>query len=193
MNNQTPGSLGEGVVYQDALPLRWRILTEPPDSATVAHWDGSNEKLLRLVSALDEYAPDPVEEHAGQGHELARLEFKTNLILELLGQLLRAQLSLPAAHAVRLNAHSIEWQAADLESLEAGTLVAIGLYLNPAVPDALELCARIRSVTRDDSQVRIVADFQDVGESVQDLLEKLIFRHHRRSIAQGRPGRGPRS
>jgi hypothetical protein len=32
------------------------------------------------------------------------------------------------------------------------------------------------------------AVFDDLGESVQDLVEKLIFRHHRRQIAATRRG-----
>ena len=33
---------------------------------------------------------------------------------------------------------------------------------------------------------RARAEFDDLGEHVQDLLEKLIFRHHRRLIAASR-------
>jgi hypothetical protein len=53
-------------------------------------------------------------------------------------------------------------------------------------PRPLWLPATVQGVA--DGRVRAV--FGDLGETVQDLIEKLIFRHHRRQIAATRRGAG---
>lgn len=194
MNTNLPGSLGEGILYEDVLPCGWQVLSAPPSAGESAHWSAANENVLRLVSALEEFTPDVTDDHGSQSHDLARLEFKLNLVLELVGQLVRGQQALPGARALKLNAHSMLWETYATDSAPAvGQHLLIALYLNDNLPRPLQLHGIVREFISAPSGGRVHVEFHELTESVQDLLEKMIFRHHRRSIAQHRPTRGPLS
>jgi hypothetical protein len=60
------------------------------------------------------------------------------------------------------------------------------LYINPALPQPLKISC-VAASERDDAGVRVVQlRFAGVSEQVIDMLEKLIFRHHRRLVAGAR-------
>lgn len=182
-------SLGEAIVYEDDLPLAWDPLPGEPAADQLARWNAANERILRLVSGLEEHHHEMGEDHSAEAQELARLDFKLNLVLELVGELLATQLAFPPPRRVRLNAQGIQWH----ESGQAPTpngLVHMTLYLHRQLPKPLELVGRVQQVDSAPEGGRtVVAAFHGLSEPVHDLLEKLIFRHHRRSIA-ARPRRG---
>ncbi|HJW82357.1 MAG TPA: PilZ domain-containing protein [Acidiferrobacterales bacterium] len=179
MIEPTPDSLGSGLVLEDRLPLRWHVSATPDDSP---HQQLSNEETLRVILSLDEHHVEASDENPEFAHEVQRLETKINLILELVSQVLARQLQLPEALAVRLSAHEIEWEAATAPVI--GSAVLVEAYVCPRYPRPLILPATVQGFAGG----RVRAVFDDLGESVQELLEKLIFRHHRRQIAATRRG-----
>lgn len=184
--SDSEGSLGEGIIYEDQLPLSWRELPADPEPARLARWNLANEQVLHLVAALEEHHHEPADEHSPQAHELARLDFKINLVLELVGELLTRQLSLPAEREVKLSAQAIQWAEPEAGHPGPGAWVLITLYVHPQLPKPLTLLGEVRAAA---PSGRVVAELRGVSEAVRDLLEKLIFRHHRRSIAHMRPAR----
>lgn len=179
MSHQTPDSFGAGLVLEDRLPLHWRV-AEAPDALSPLQL--SNEETLRVILSLDEHHVEASDENPEFAHEVQRLETKINLILELVSQVLARQLQLPEALPVRLSAHEIEWEAAVAPA--AGSSVLLEIYACPRYPRPLFLPATVK----DSSGGRVRAVFDDLGAPVQDLIEKLIFRHHRRQIAATRRG-----
>jgi hypothetical protein len=179
MNHQTPDSLGTGLVLEDRLPLHWR-LSEAPGGAPPPPL--SNEETLRVILSFDEHHVEASDENPEFAHEIQRLETKINLILELVSQVLARQLHLPEALPVRLSAHEIEWQTATAPA--TGSSVLLEIYVCTRYPRPLLLPATVQGFAGG----RVRAVFDDLGESVQELLEKLIFRHHRRQIAATRRG-----
>lgn len=179
MHDQTPDTFGAGLVLEDRLPLHWHI-NESPDAAS--HLQLSNEETLRVILSLDEHHIEASDENPEFAHEVQRLETKINLILELVSQVLARQLQLPEALPVRLAAHEIEWETATAPAV--GSLLLIEAYVCPRYPRPLLLPATVK----DSTGGRVRAVFDDLGAPVQDLLEKLIFRHHRRLIAATRRG-----
>jgi hypothetical protein len=176
---ETPDSLGTGLALDERLPLRWLPAPAPAELPAVQQ---ANEETLRIILSLDEHhAVEAGEDNAEIAQELVRLESKINLILELVSQVLVRQLDLPAAVPVHLSAHAIEWPA-DAPPGAADGLVE--LYVCPRYPRPLRLPARLEPAAGDTRRAR----FGELGEAVQDLLEKLIFRHHRRRIAATRRG-----
>ncbi len=176
----SPESLGSGLVLEDRLPLHWRV-AETPGGAP--QQQQANEEILRVILSLDEHHHvEASDENPEYAHEIQRLESKINLILELVSQVLARQLQLPEALAVRLSAHEIEWQTAAAPAI--GSALLIEAYLCPRYPRPLMLPATVK----ESSGARVRAVFDDLGVPVQDLLEKLIFRHHRRLIAASRRG-----
>jgi hypothetical protein len=181
MNHQSPDSIGSTLVMEEPLPLRWRA-TETP--VTAPHWQLSNEETLRVILSLDEHHVEASDENPEFTQEVQRLETKINLILELVSQVLARQLQLPEALPVRLSAHEIEWQTSTAPA--PGGCVLLEIYVCTRYPRPLFLPATVQGAAGE----RVRAVFGDLGEPVQDLLEKLIFRHHRRQIAATRRGAG---
>jgi hypothetical protein len=179
MHDQTPDSFGAGLVLEDRLPLSWHV-NESPDAA--AHLQLSNEETLRVILSLDEHHAEASDENPEFVHEVQRLETKINLILELVSQILASQLQLPKVQAVRLSAQEIEWAADNAPT--TGSHVLIEAYVCPRYPRPLFLPATVK----ESGGGRARALLDDLGAPVQDLLEKLIFRHHRRLIAATRRG-----
>ncbi len=172
--------LYEELAYQDVLPLLWRPLPGTVDQAVAASFTDRNVRLLHACAA--------VEEHTGgdkpddDSPELQRLDFKINLLLDLVGQLLVANRPRPTAVPIRFNALGAMWRAAP-PLPEAGTQGVAEIYLRDCFAEPLRLIGRITNVTPD-GQVK--ARFLPVGETVEDLIEKLTFRRHRRQIAESR-------
>jgi len=181
MSHQTADSFGAGLVLEDRLPLHWRALDTPGVSPSLQL---SNEETLHVILSLDEHHAEAGDENPEFAHEVQRLETKINLILELVSQVLACQLQLPEALPLRLSAHEIEWETTNAPAV--GSAVLIETYVCPRYPRPLFLPATIK----ESSGVRVRAVFNDLGEPVQDLLEKLIFRHHRRLIAATRRASG---
>lgn len=180
--------LAEGLSFEASLPFTWRVLDAVPDAAHLTYWNEYNEAALRNIAALDEHTNQPPEEHATQGHDLVRVEFKINLLLDLVGQLLAQQMLLPETVWLKVGARGVEWGHPHPPALEQSLLLQ--LYLTPGYPRALELPATVVKLDTQSKEPRCTAAFVGCSESVCDWLEKLIFRHHRRSIAHAR---GPRA
>jgi hypothetical protein len=118
-------------------------------------------------------------------HELQRLEFKLNIVLRLIADLSLRQNALPPAQRVRLSARGLEWFCPDGEHAP-GSSGLLHLYVNPALPQALKLqCAVAGERITNSVRVRQF-NFVSLSEPVVALLDKLIFRHHRRLIAGSR-------
>ncbi len=171
--------LGSSVTLDDTLPVTWR-----PQGASSAEQllslQVANHEVLQTILSLDEHHPELDEEPAEVAIELQRLEFKLNLVLDLLGHVLSKQLELPARVPVRLAADCIEWQAA---TPLPGSKVLVEVYLSHHYPRPLVLPGVARAATRG-GYVQVA--FHDLGEPVQNALEKLIFRNHRRRVALAR-------
>jgi len=171
---------GDGLTLDARLPVRWR--TDSPGE--LAALRQANEETLRVILSLDDHHVELPEESTELAQEFQRLEAKLNLILELMSKVLARQFDLPPPAPLRLGAQSLEWEAA--ASPAAGSRGWLEVYLCPRYPQPLYIPAVIENAT----PARTRAVFVEPGEAVQDLLETLIFRHHRRQVAAARRGAG---
>jgi hypothetical protein len=171
--------LYDELAYQDVLPVQWQPLARPLDRFALLGLDESNTLLLQACIAVED--PEPL---AG---ELARLDFKLNLVLQLLSKLVSQQPIAPPT-AIQFNALGASWTP-------AGAAPAVGekgilrVQLRSSLPQPLELPAEV-STTSGDS-VRLL--FSELSEGNAELLQKLAFLHHRRHIADARKARGPQA
>ena len=178
MTDQTQESLGTGLVLQDRAPLRWRPAQDAEDSSRLQL---ANEETLRVILSLDAHHVEAGDEHPELAHDVERLESKINLLLELVGQVLARQLQIPEAVPVRLSAHEIAWQSPEPVPTTGDGIVE--LYVCTRYPRPLHLPVRFRPAGL---HGWAQASLGELGEPVQELIEKLIFRHHRRQIAATR-------
>jgi Atypical PilZ domain, cyclic di-GMP receptor len=175
--------LYEELAYQDVLPVLWRAMPGTIDPAVTASYSDQNVRLLEACAAIEEHAgSDKPDEDTP---ELQRLDFKVNLLLELMGQLLVANRPRPPAVPIRFNALGAVWRGAP-PLPEAGTQGVAEIYLRDFLAEPLRLIGRITNVTPDG---QIKARFSATGEAVSDLIQKLTFRRHRRQVAESRQPR----
>jgi hypothetical protein len=178
--------LGDGLIFEDSLPMVWvpGSLLQGPE---LARLNADNQQLLGAESSLEEARlHEPLkDESAAMVHELQRLEFKLNIVLRLLSDLCLRQNALPAPQRLRLSSGGLEWFAPEAAQTP-GSSGVLHLYINPALPQALKLQCTVAG-ERVANSVRVRQfKFVAISEPVVALIEKLIFRHHRRLIAGSR-------
>lgn len=174
-------TLGSGLVLEEYLPLSCVVQNTPLDPQRIISLQNANERVLNTVIAVEDSRADVAEEHAGMANELQRMEFKLNLVLDLVSQVLLHSLPLPPRTAVRLGADRIEWGTKTAPTV--GQAVIVELYLNTRFPRPVALPARVTGVDPRPQGAWVVAHFEQLGDVVTDIVEKLIFRSHRRRIA----------
>jgi len=174
------------LAYHDVLPLSWTSHSQPFGRFELGRLEETNVVLLQACVAMQE---QPVRDHGEDAgplaSEIARLDFKLNLVLQLLGRLVLKDRA-PPATTVRFNAHGASWTA-------IGTLPAaqerglLRIHLHASLPQPLELVTVISHV--EGALVR--AQFEDLPDAVGDLLQRLAFLCHRRDVADARKSRSP--
>lgn len=179
--------LDAGLVHRENLRLHVAPLAALPDALSIEQYDADNERFLRALSAMEEH-PEPSEDAEGLHPELVRLDLKVSLLMDLVGELLSRQAGLPSPRPVRFNAKAIAWPADP--GLPSQGLVALELYLHPSLPRPLHLFARVGDVEHTGDAVELVGVFVAMSDAVQDLVEKYIFRAHRRAVARQRSRAG---
>lgn len=168
-----------GLVYTGSLPLSLDLLDAAPRDYELQHANDSNDFLLRSVAALEEKIehddPDPVWQ------ELKRQDMKLNLILDMIGTLLLQQKLVPPPSELQLTASGLHIGATQTPA--PAQHCRVQLYIEPAIPKPLTLYGQCHPSAQ---AGMIDIAFNGVGKSVTDNIDKFIFRHHRRRIAQAR-------
>ncbi|MGA7800086.1 MAG: PilZ domain-containing protein [Gammaproteobacteria bacterium] len=187
MNDATDNVLGDGLVFEAALPLRWRAPDSASEEGSVQAIHRRSLEFLHTLLAFGEHLAEPMEEEPGhRGAELVRIDAKLNLLLDLVGRFLVHQQALPAPVPVRLGARGLEWTERNGPSSDTGELL-VDLFLDAEIPRPLELLTRVRSrKVGADGLVTVQVHFELLDEALKDALERYIFREHRRSIARQR-------
>jgi hypothetical protein len=185
MINSETGPLSSCLVYEDMLPLAWLVMGEEARAINVARAAEHNEHVLRCVNLLSDKVKEKIDDESEVDSTLVRLEAKMNLILEMLSKLSVGRDDLGKSTQVRVAATGIEWICREQQPTE-GDKLWIKLNIDSRVPEALQLAAQVETISDTDSGVVIYAKFDDMGEAVQDQLEKMIFRQHRRKVAHSK-------
>jgi hypothetical protein len=154
-----PILLGSGVTYSATVPFQW-LPKRDRDEEDARHLHESNEEVLRLIISMDEHPLTSSEDH-GDNQDMARVDFKLNLLLDLVGQLVTRHLDLPRPRSIDMNSVSMAWTDDHPPTRDAE--IEIEVYLSPKYPRAVTL-----------------------RQPARQELEKIIVRQHRRDIAHSR-------
>jgi hypothetical protein len=169
--------LYDELAYEEVLPVIWVPLAGRMEAAVATSFTERNVRLLQALAAVEDHGvSDKPDESAS---DLTRLDFKINLLLDLVGQLIVANRPRPAAVAIRFNAQGAVWQAA-APLPPVGKPGTVEIHLRDFLAEPLRLPGTLTAVSADGE---VTARFAPVGEPLADLLERLIFRHHRRQVA----------
>jgi hypothetical protein len=169
------------LAYEDLLPVAFKPLARPLDAAAAGALADRNVRLLQVCAAIEEQgAMERKDEATPHSHsaDLLRLEVKVNLLLDLMGQLLAAQMPRPHPVMIRFNGQGAQWRT--LDPPRNGSQGLLEIWLRDSLPQPLVLIANVMQVAADGL---VKATLTPPGEAVADLIEKLAFRRHRRHVA----------
>lgn len=184
MDNQG-SNLSNGLVIAVSIPFHWhdRALADCQSAQATNHvvynlLEGNEEKGVTRAAAQQPSHP-----------ELAPIEAKLNLVLQLLTQVIQQQNPLPSKLFVELSATQLAWQIATgvAQHVIPAQYLELILHLDPRVPLPITLCGRVVSVAADG---RVCVQLQHHGAAEADAWERWLFRQHRRMVAHSRHG-GP--
>jgi hypothetical protein len=151
-------------------------------SADIAHYNERNLHVLRTLLSLDERRADSAaDEDDPVLQELQRMDSKINVLLDIVDRLLLPVSLLPARHSVRFNAVGMTLPPSLLPPNAEKLLLRLHFDTCRALP--LELPARPGNGS--DAQIAFVY-FCELSELVEDGLERFVFCHHRRKVAEAR-------
>lgn len=184
MVEKTGDDFFDGLVHEDRFPVVWAYVETVPSDAQKIVVNEANEQLLRLINTLSEKTAEVSDDGSEYSAEFARLDLKLNVLLELAGQLIREQLQLPAEELVRLGHTGLEWWSS--RAPEAGRDVVVKVYLDRELPRPLQFMGRAlvdKASFSADGPTPVRIRYAGMAQSLEDELEKFIFRHHRKKIA----------
>lgn len=164
--------------------LRW----EPSAVLAGAEADRAALRVLATVASLGERPPGINEETSGLELEVARLQQKTHLLVELLAQVLARDATRPLTTMLSLSAQDCRWPAEG--AVGEGGEGVLNVWLHPAAPEPLRWPA-VLSSAGDAAGEFHHARLLPLGEAAQMALERYVFQQHRRAVAEARASRQP--
>lgn len=176
--------LSDKLVYQDNLALSCSIVDWPMDPAALLDINQQNIQLLEALLILGEILPELEEPKDQVLQEIRYLDVKINLMLSWLGTLMNQQQDRPATHSIHLCSAGLAFDSDN--PVGTGEDVMLDIYLSEQFPQPLRLPASVISSDKCEQYYTVVVYFQGLSEQVTDLLDKFVFRQHRRLVAMSR-------
>lgn len=179
--------LAERLAYDGELPMSWRCLGAFPAWPMVARLNQTDEELLAVIADQEQGRKGFVgDDDDPTAQRLAEVESKLNLLVDLVGQLLRQNMLLAEPRPLRFNADGIIWGRVAGEAVpEVDSVVMVELFPSVVIPRPLSLPGRVMVV--DEQEIHVA--FEGIGEALADMIHKFIFRDHRRAVALARAAR----
>ena len=162
-------------LHADSEPLAW-----PPSPELLQRLAERNANTLATLAALEERRADLGDDDNPLMQEMLRMDAKLTALVEIVNQLLAPAAALPPRRTLRFNAVGAVLPAALLPAGE-GLLLRLRFDACRSLP--LELAGRmVRTV----DESRGFVEFAVQGDATSDAIERLVFRHHRRKVAEAR-------
>lgn len=169
------------VQLDGVFPLDWCDELDPPQ--TRAEVMSDNATLLRALLMLDEPPVSHEAEH-GRPDPIQNLERRVDLLLLMASAALRGLGNLPPERPCALSSRKLRW--ASEQRLEVGRRLWARIYLRHRIALPLLLPGRIVELHPDRGQHWHTMEIDPLDPLVQNVLDRLIFRHHRRQVARQR-------
>ncbi|MHB0920787.1 MAG: PilZ domain-containing protein [Thiomonas delicata] len=177
-----PGhSHGDAVRLEGMMPMDW-VDTLTPASA-LADVMADNATLLRALLMLDEPHAES-EAESGRNDPIHHLEHRIDLLLLMASTALRGMNAMPMERPCVLSAHRLHWGSE--QAIGVGQRVWARIYLRHRIALPLMLPGQIVEEAVSGDLLWHSMDIEPLEESLQNDLERFIFRHHRRQIARQR-------
>jgi hypothetical protein len=173
---------GESIASEDARPL---ALLPPLPEARQRAALARAETLMRALALLDEARADEAESPDGDP-ALRRLESKVDLLVGMVGALLQRDQAADPMRMLHWSARGAMVELGDDEAPAAGDARVLRLQPSDTLPEALLLPAHVLAVETTDAGIRAWLRFDPLPPALEALLERHLFRLHRRAVAERR-------
>lgn len=170
------------------MPLQWRVLDRLPDHDHLVRTDERNTALLNALTLIEEAAVRQTEDPSPLIAQMERLEAKFDLVLTLLTEALLPEAAAPGPVAMRLSSRGVVFDAG--VPIETGTVIELSVHFSASLPRPVVLYGVVVE-TPPGEEGHACVEFRRLGPGVTERLERLVFRRHRRSIAQQKPALDP--
>lgn len=173
--------LEDTLLYEKTLPVKWCAFGLLSSEQSLTEINRDNEILLHVLLGQEESIRETDDTRHESSLELQRLDAKLNLLLSWMGQWLVSSQGVPESHPIRLSEQGI---GLDLPiTINVGETLLLEVYLNTQFPQPIRLPCVVYAVNDTTTGREIIANFTGLTTEVHDLIEKFIFRHHRRLVA----------
>ena len=176
----------EQLRYEATLPISWTPWKDEEGLLQRELRIKRCKGVLAAQSAFDDMRSEPGDELVNFVPELGRLDAKLNHLIDLVAALLASNTPLPRPVPVSLNGWGVAWKSAEMIAQPDTTLMLrIHLDANAALPLDMPALA-IPPLPDSEGPAWQRAVFLDTAESVREGLERLVFRMHRKKLAEER-------
>jgi hypothetical protein len=165
----------EESLHVDSEPLVW-----PPSSSRQLRMVERNVTALTAIAALEERALETADDDSPLMQEMLRLDAKLTALVDIVNQLLVPTTVLPPRQLLRFNVVGALLPAALAPS---GDAIVLRPRFDACPGLLLELAAQVERRFPDG---RVFVVFALLGDALSDAIGRLVFRHHRRKVAEAR-------
>lgn len=169
------------ISWEGEIRVACEAIDAPLDPARQARMEEANANVLATLSTSGERGGSEAPEDEAVSAALVRINAKLDVLMEVFNRHLLGNVSLPPRSPVRFNARGIllkSWTAP-----EPGTPVSVRIYFDACVGLPLELSGHVATAPR--GAGGFVA-FDGLDEGIRQSIEHLVFRQHRRQLAETR-------
>lgn len=169
------------IAWEGTAHVGCETLDVPLDPAQRTRLDELNAGVLTTLGMLGERgAAEPVGDEATVA-TLARIDAKVDVLLEMLNRHLGGSVQMPPRRKVRFNTRGILIEGWQPQAQETPVMVRMHFDACSGLP--LELPGRATPAPQ--GQGGFVA-FDELAEGIRNGIEHLVFRQHRRQLAESR-------
>lgn len=180
MNNASWNEFEQRVSVEELLHVAIEPLAWPMPQALALALAERNGNALAAIAALEERRVETPDDDNPLVQEMRRMDAKLTALVDIVNQLLVPTTVLPPRQLLRFNVVGALLPAALAPSGDA-------IVLRPrfdACPGLhLELAAQVERRFPDG---RVFVVFALLGDALSDAIGRLVFRHHRRKVAEAR-------
>jgi len=182
-------ALGDALTYEDYLPLDMQQVSDSPDMLRLNGLNTQSEEILHSILLLERQHGDSAEEESDRfSNELSYIDFKLNILLDLMVKVYAKQLNIPPDLHTYLSSTGLRCETTRPANL--GDKIYADIYLSRRFPRPVIFYGSVvksEQLEKKDSFL-IELQFEHMSQPVRDLLERFIFLKHRRMIASSRRG-----
>lgn len=148
------------------------------------------ETLLRALAVIEDSRAEEQDERGPAEQAVRRLEAKVDVLVMLVGTLLQRGAPADPVRALQWSARgvAVELPAPDCLHVPGDTAV-FRVQPSDALPEPIELPGMVLAVEPAATGRRLWLRFDALPVSLESMLERHIFRVHRRAVAESRRGR----